>query len=104
MKQREYTRRLSFFKQVPIIISTAFLITLVIVISGCSQSTPQSRVLEIGMLLGSGGLGDRSFNDSAYSGLLEAQQKFNIRFETGATTEAIITGVTGCETGTCALV
>ena len=82
MKQREYTRRLSFFKQVPIIISTAFLITLVIVISGCSQSTPQSRVLEIGMLLGSGGLGDRSFNDSAYSGLLEAQQKFNIRFET----------------------
>jgi basic membrane protein A len=34
------------------------------------------------MLLGSGGLGDRSFNDSAYSGLLEAQQQFNIRFET----------------------
>ena len=34
------------------------------------------------MILGSGGLGDRSFNDSAYAGLLEAQQKFNIRFET----------------------
>jgi basic membrane protein A and related proteins len=34
------------------------------------------------MLLGSGGLGDRSFNDSAYSGLLEAQKKFNIRFDT----------------------
>ncbi|UCD08182.1 MAG: BMP family ABC transporter substrate-binding protein [Dehalococcoidales bacterium] len=39
-------------------------------------------MLEIGMLLGSGGLGDRSFNDSAYNGLLEAQQKYNIRFET----------------------
>ncbi len=34
------------------------------------------------MILGSGGLGDRSFNDSAYSGLLEAQKKFNIRFDT----------------------
>ena len=34
------------------------------------------------MLLGSGGLGDRSFNDSAYNGLLEAQKKYNIRFET----------------------
>ncbi|WP_158513501.1 BMP family lipoprotein [Dehalogenimonas formicexedens] len=36
----------------------------------------------MGLLLGSGGLGDRSFNDSAYAGLLEAQKKYNIRFET----------------------
>lgn len=53
---------------------------------GCGQSfsTNQSNVLNVGLLLGSGGLGDRSFNDSAYSGLLEAQKKFNIRFETAA--------------------
>jgi hypothetical protein len=34
------------------------------------------------MILASGGLGDKSFNDSAYKGLLEAQKKFNIRFDT----------------------
>jgi len=34
------------------------------------------------MILGSGGLGDRSFNDSAYAGLQEAQRQFGIRFET----------------------
>ncbi len=42
--------------------------------------TPQ-RVLRVGMILGSGGLGDRSFNDSAYEGLVEAQRRYGIRFE-----------------------
>ena len=51
-------------------------------LAGCSQPLNQQKVLNVGMLLGSGGLGDRSFNDSAYSGLLEAQKKYNIRFET----------------------
>jgi basic membrane protein A len=55
-------------------------------LGGCSDSskeTPvQRRVLNIGMILGSAGLGDKSFNDSAYQGLLEAQKKLNIRFET----------------------
>lgn len=49
---------------------------------GCSQSQGREKVLKVGLLLGSGGLGDKSFNDSAYSGLLEAQKKYNIRFET----------------------
>ena len=82
LKRRIFIRYSLFVKLVPIIISTTLFITLAFIISGCSQTAPQSPVLEIGMLLGSGGLGDRSFNDSAYSGLLEAQQKFNIRFET----------------------
>jgi basic membrane protein A and related proteins len=51
---------------------------------GQSLSGNQRNVLNVGLILGSGGLGDRSFNDSAYSGLLEAQKKFNIRFETVA--------------------
>lgn len=38
--------------------------------------------MNIGIILGSGGLGDKSFNDSAYQGLLESQKKLNIRFET----------------------
>src|SRR5512135_1213893 len=50
-------------------------------LAGCASSGPQ-KVLNVGLLLGSGGLGDRSFNDSAYNGLLEAQKKYNIRFET----------------------
>jgi basic membrane protein A len=33
------------------------------------------------MILGSGGLGDRSFNDAAYAGLQEAQRLYNIRYE-----------------------
>jgi len=49
---------------------------------GCSQAAEPAKVLNIGLLLGSGGLGDRSFNDSAYAGLLEAQKQYNIRFET----------------------
>lgn len=40
------------------------------------------RVVYVGMLLAKGGLGDRSFNDSAYAGLQEAQRQFEIRFET----------------------
>lgn len=64
------------------IISGILLLSLSTLTTGCGQDEQQSRVLEIGMLLGSGGLGDRSFNDSAYNGLLEAQQKYNIRFET----------------------
>ena len=47
------------------------------------QVTPvQKRILNIGLILGSGGLGDKSFNDSAYKGLLDAQKKLDIRFET----------------------
>jgi basic membrane protein A and related proteins len=55
-------------------------------LGGCEASSPlgpdQQKVLNIGLILSSGGLGDKSFNDSAYKGLLEAQKKHNIRFET----------------------
>lgn len=39
--------------------------------------------LKVGMQLSIGGLGDLSFNDSAYSGLKKASQTFDIEFETG---------------------
>jgi basic membrane protein A len=62
---------------------TCIIFTLVLSI-GCTNDdeSKQEKVLNIGLLFGSGGLGDKSFNDSAYSGLLEAQKKYNIRFET----------------------
>ncbi|KTB47514.1 BMP family lipoprotein [Dehalogenimonas alkenigignens] len=66
-------RRLSF-------ILIAFV--LILPSASCAPVEQQTRVLNVGLLLGSGGLGDRSFNDSAYAGLLEAQTKYNIRFET----------------------
>ena len=57
---------------------------LVLLSGGCGVPQPPTphRVLHVGMILGSGGLGDRSFNDSAYAGLQEAQRQFGIRFET----------------------
>lgn len=55
-------------------------------LSGCERGdgfpTGNQNVLNIGMIFSSGGLGDKSFNDSAYKGILEAQKKYNIRFET----------------------
>ncbi|MDY7077783.1 MAG: BMP family ABC transporter substrate-binding protein [Chloroflexota bacterium] len=58
-----------------------YVILLFALLSGCGEQQPTSRpVLSVGMILGSGGLGDRSFNDSAYAGLQEAQRQFGTRF------------------------
>ena len=45
------------------------------------QTGRGQQVFYMGMILGSGGLGDRSFNDSAYEGLRDAQNRFGIRFD-----------------------
>ncbi len=47
-----------------------------------SSQSKKKKVLYIGMMLATGGLGDRSFNDSAYLGLQQAQKQFGIRYET----------------------
>jgi len=59
-------------------------VLLLALLSGCGEppSLTGQRVLNVGMILARGGLGDRSFNDSAYEGLQEAQRQFEIRFET----------------------
>jgi basic membrane protein A len=53
-------------------------------LSACVVSEPISqRVVNVGMILARGGLGDRSFNDSAYNGLQEARKQYSgVRFET----------------------
>lgn len=46
--------------------------------------------IKVGLILGQGGLGDKSFNDSAYAGLMEAKKDFNIQVkyvEPGSWTE-----------------
>lgn len=54
-----------------------------ILLIGCTGAQPASQqVLNVGMLLARGGIGDRSFNDSAYAGLQAAQSQYGIRFET----------------------
>jgi basic membrane protein A and related proteins len=67
---------------VPVLLVCAILVTGVL--GGCASNNPPpatNKSLNIGMILASGGLGDKSFNDSAYKGLTEAQKKYNIRFE-----------------------
>lgn len=65
-----------------VILAAVIIAPILLLFSGCGQVAQQTSVLKVGMLLGSGGLGDKSFNDSAYAGLMEAQKKYNIRFDT----------------------
>ena len=62
---------------------TAVLFLLLPAAAGCNATgvTPQ-RVLNIAVILGEGGLGDRSLNDTVYSGLEASMKKYSIRFET----------------------
>ncbi len=50
--------------------------------SGSQTSPTPKGLLNVGLIFGSAGLGDKSFNDSAYAGLQAAQKEFNIRFQT----------------------
>lgn len=50
------------------------------VVAGHAPPTEPQPVLSVGLALGTGGLGDRAFNDDAYSGLQQAQQAYGIRF------------------------
>jgi basic membrane protein A len=76
-------RRITWNKWAAIVVVTLMLVGLVSIMEGCSESgnSPDSpqRVIRVGMALGRGGLGDRSFSDSAYEGLQRAQREFAIR-------------------------
>jgi basic membrane protein A len=61
---------------------SAFLLIVPLLLSSCSTGSASQQVLNVGLIFATGGLGDTSFNDSAYSGLLEAQKRLNVRFET----------------------
>lgn len=39
------------------------------------------KAVKIGLIVGTGGLGDQNFNDLAYAGLEQAQEKFGIEFD-----------------------
>ena len=70
--------------------SVAFviIIAMVAVLSGCSAEEPAGAegVVRVGMVFDVGGKGDKSFNDSAYRGLLHAADEFGVEhteFEPG---------------------
>lgn len=79
MRQREL---ILFLKRTSKVICGVLLLMLFSSYGSAWEASSSDRVVYVGMILGSGGLGDRSFNDSAYSGLQEAQKRFGIRFET----------------------
>ena len=45
------------------------------------SATILAAPLKVGLILAMGGLGDKSFNDSAYAGLLKAQKNFDIEIK-----------------------
>ncbi|MGG0720028.1 BMP family ABC transporter substrate-binding protein [Robertmurraya massiliosenegalensis] len=61
----------------------SILILLVFFITGCSPSATVEKETEhkIGILLSDSGLGDESFNDSAFRGLENARDEFGILFD-----------------------
>ena len=81
MKNKRIAEKIAFRASIGILILMLF-----IMIAGCVPGKPavsnQESILNVGLILGNGGLGDKSFNDSAYKGLLDAQKQYNIRFET----------------------
>lgn len=65
---------------------------LMLAVAGCKDgsSTDALRGYRVGALLGAGGLGDQSFNDMTYAGLMRARKDFGIeaRVEAPEETEA----------------
>lgn len=70
------------------ILLAAIALGLVVLFAGCSTDQPDSATggLRVGMVFDVGGKGDKSFNDSAYRGLLNAAAEFGVEhteFEPG---------------------
>lgn len=48
---------------------------------GDSTGTPEASSMKVGLVLSTGGLGDKNFNDMAYDGITRAQEELGITFE-----------------------
>ena len=68
---------------------TALLLTVIMIISmtGCGNNadTPddseQNEAVKVGLILGTGGLGNKNFNDMSYAGVTRAQEELGIEFD-----------------------
>src|SRR6202161_585237 len=54
------------------------LVWLAVVPAGCAREHVAAGTVRIGMVTDVGGLGDRSFNDSAYAGLVRAKRELHV--------------------------
>ncbi len=57
------------------------LILLIFVACGKKETGAKEKDLKIGLVLNLGGLGDKSFNDSAFNGLTKAKEELGIEFK-----------------------
>lgn len=63
------------------IISVLLIFSLIVVLGGCGQNeqaTNDGEKLKVAMICSEGGLGDRSYNDSAYNGLQKAEKELDM--------------------------
>jgi basic membrane protein A and related proteins len=64
--------------------STALLIVAVLLLSSCSTYQVESKGtkrMKVGIMLSSVGLGDQSFSDAAFTGLVKAREEYDVFFE-----------------------
>ncbi|UFT98162.1 BMP family ABC transporter substrate-binding protein [Radiobacillus kanasensis] len=60
------------------------MITFILVLTGCANEQAESKMddkVKIGVMLSDVGLGDQSFSDSAFQGLIKARNELNIVFD-----------------------
>lgn len=65
-------------------IATMVGVLFILILAGCSQEEAASAVdekVKIGIMLSDVGLGDQSFSDSAFNGLIKARDELGIRFD-----------------------
>ncbi len=60
------------------------LLCLILSVTGCSQQKPKTKVddrIKIGIMLSDVGLGDQSFSDTAFNGLVKARDELGVLFD-----------------------
>ena len=61
------------------------MVIMALLLTACGGSKKETKEdtnsLKIGLVLSTGGLGDKSFNDSAYAGLIEAEGKLGVKIK-----------------------
>ncbi|OQY41325.1 MAG: BMP family ABC transporter substrate-binding protein [Fusobacteriia bacterium 4572_74] len=66
-------------------IITFIMVVMALLLTSCGgvkkEKVEENGALKIGLVLSTGGLGDKSFNDSAYAGLIEAQKKLGVKIK-----------------------
>ena len=64
---------------------TFIMVVMALLLTSCGgvkkEKVEENGALKIGLVLSTGGLGDKSFNDSAYAGLIEAQKKLGVKIK-----------------------